>query len=80
MITPNGQRDRNWNWVSDDVQAPKRNLKNLKSLWEVKKNKSRSGKSASQRQIQKPVLFTDVVMGPQGIHPHTEGLLIVPEP
>ena len=63
--------------VSADVQ---RNLKNLKSLWKEKKNEARSGKSASQRQIQKPVLFTDVMTGPQGNHPHTERILIAPEP
>lgn len=55
------QRDRDQDRGSDDVSAPKRNLKNLKSIWKDKKNAARSGKTASQRQIQKPGLFTDVM-------------------
>lgn len=79
MPTHNGQRDCNQNWVSDDVQASKGNLEKWKSLWKDK-NESSSGKPTSQRQIQNPVLFTDNMAGPQDTHPHTERILIVPEP
>lgn len=65
------QRDQDQDRGSDDVLASKRNLKNWKSIWKDKKNAARSGKAASQRQIQKQTSAVHWCHDrPQGLHPH----------
>lgn len=49
------------------------------NLWKDKNSKPRSGKSASLRQIQKTVLFTDVGMDHKVFIPRIERMLTVPE-